>query len=132
MVPAAGLEPAQPWGPRDFKSLASTIPPSGQASAPVRRYTTPRRDATRPSLLDRRAAQPAHQGDDLLRAGREPLRITAAHHQAGAELAAAIEGIGADLEIAIALLDLAQPLGDHAFGERAAHRARQHRAPAPE
>jgi hypothetical protein len=33
MVPAAGLEPARPCGPRDFKSLASTIPPSGHGRA---------------------------------------------------------------------------------------------------
>ncbi|GAG29084.1 unnamed protein product, partial [marine sediment metagenome] len=25
LVPGAGIEPAQPLGPRDFKSLASTI-----------------------------------------------------------------------------------------------------------
>ncbi len=30
-VPQAGLEPAQPQRPRDFKSLVSTIPPSGRA-----------------------------------------------------------------------------------------------------
>jgi hypothetical protein len=24
LVPGAGIEPAQPYGPRDFKSLAST------------------------------------------------------------------------------------------------------------
>ena len=30
IVPQAGLEPAQPKRPRDFKSLVSTIPPSGQ------------------------------------------------------------------------------------------------------
>ena len=30
MVPAAGLEPARPTKPRDFKSLVSTIPPRGQ------------------------------------------------------------------------------------------------------
>ena len=29
-VPRAGLEPAQPLWPRDFKSLVSTIPPSRQ------------------------------------------------------------------------------------------------------
>lgn len=30
VVPAAGLEPARPTKPRDFKSLVSTIPPRGQ------------------------------------------------------------------------------------------------------
>ena len=30
VVPAAGLEPARPIKPRDFKSLVSTIPPRGQ------------------------------------------------------------------------------------------------------
>ena len=30
LVPAAGLEPARPIKPRDFKSLVSTIPPRGQ------------------------------------------------------------------------------------------------------
>ncbi len=29
LVPAAGLEPARPTKPRDFKSLVSTIPPRG-------------------------------------------------------------------------------------------------------
>ena len=29
VVPAAGLEPARPTKPRDFKSLVSTIPPRG-------------------------------------------------------------------------------------------------------
>jgi hypothetical protein len=29
-VPGAGLEPAQPLWPQDFKSCVSTIPPSGQ------------------------------------------------------------------------------------------------------
>ena len=28
-VPEAGLEPAQPQWPKDFKSFVSTIPPSG-------------------------------------------------------------------------------------------------------
>ena len=31
VVPAAGLEPARPIKPRDFKSLVSTIPPRGHA-----------------------------------------------------------------------------------------------------
>ena len=31
-VPEAGLEPAQPQWPRDFKSLVSTIPPFGLAT----------------------------------------------------------------------------------------------------
>ena len=30
LVPTAGLEPARPIKPRDFKSLVSTIPPRGQ------------------------------------------------------------------------------------------------------
>ena len=30
VVPAAGLEPARPTKPRDFKSLVSTIPPRGR------------------------------------------------------------------------------------------------------
>ena len=30
LVPAAGLEPARPIKPRDFKSLVSTIPPRRQ------------------------------------------------------------------------------------------------------
>ena len=30
LVPKAGLEPAQPLWPRDFKSLVSTIPPFRQ------------------------------------------------------------------------------------------------------
>ena len=30
LVPEAGLEPAQPQWPKDFKSFVSTIPPSGQ------------------------------------------------------------------------------------------------------
>ena len=29
MVPTPGLEPGRPYRTRDFKSLASTIPPSG-------------------------------------------------------------------------------------------------------
>ena len=29
LVPTAGLEPARPTKPRDFKSLVSTIPPRG-------------------------------------------------------------------------------------------------------
>ena len=29
-VPGAGLEPAQPQWPKDFKSFVSTIPPSGR------------------------------------------------------------------------------------------------------
>ena len=29
-VPGVGLEPTRPQWPRDFKSLVSTIPPSGQ------------------------------------------------------------------------------------------------------
>ena len=29
LVPTAGLEPARPIKPRDFKSLVSTIPPRG-------------------------------------------------------------------------------------------------------
>lgn len=29
-VPGAGLEPAQPFRPKDFKSFVSTIPPSGR------------------------------------------------------------------------------------------------------
>jgi hypothetical protein len=29
LVPGAGLEPAQPLWPQDFKSCVSTIPPSG-------------------------------------------------------------------------------------------------------
>ena len=30
LVPGAGLEPAQPQWPKDFKSFVSTIPPSGR------------------------------------------------------------------------------------------------------
>jgi hypothetical protein len=47
VVPAAGLEPARPCGPRDFKSLASTIPPSGHACAfkDARCYAMGREDA---------------------------------------------------------------------------------------
>lgn len=35
VVPATGLEPAWPPGPTDFKSVVSTIPPSGQLVAPT-------------------------------------------------------------------------------------------------
>ena len=35
VVPAAGLEPARPTKPRDFKSLVSTIPPRGHVLGAV-------------------------------------------------------------------------------------------------
>ena len=35
MVPKAGLEPARACGPRDFKSLVSTIPPLRQGNLPI-------------------------------------------------------------------------------------------------
>ena len=37
VVPAAGLEPARPTKPRDFKSLVSTIPPRGPGGATILR-----------------------------------------------------------------------------------------------
>src|SRR5690242_16219188 len=98
----------------DFKSAASTVSPRPQP-----------RSSFAGAVL-RIAAEGADQCPQLLGRRFEPGPLGAAQHQRRSEIAAPEIGIGADLDVGVALLQFGEPLRDRAFGESAADAAAQH------
>src|SRR5207237_188767 len=78
------------------------------------------------SAVLRVAAEGADQRLQFVDRRADPLPIGAADDQGDAEIAAPEIRVGADLEIRVAGLQLAQILGDRTFGQGAADAAAQH------
>src|SRR5579883_2993831 len=83
-------------------------------------------------LVEDIPAERSQQSLELLGDTLERCDIGAADDQAHPELARAVERVAADLDLGMALLEGAEPLGDATFGEVGGDAARMHRRPADE